>query len=237
MSTNCPDRPDSARFIAGCMTGTSLDGLDVALAEVRGRGVDLEAKLLGTIGRPLDDVRGPLLDLARGAAAPPINYLRAGRRLGELHADAIAALCARDLAHGATLDFVTAHGQTIWHAPDERLSWQLLDPWPIVRRLGVPVCHDLRQADLIAGGQGAPITPVADAILYRDAGTATIVNLGGICNVTELDPAAPRGVRGGRSFAKRAKEWRKSRRFSSSSSAPSGVRRTTRTARTPASPR
>ena len=85
------------------------------------------------------------------------------------------------------LDFVVAHGQTIRHLPDEHLSWQLFDPWPVVRKLNVPVCYDLRQADLIAHGNGAPITPMSDWIMYRSADVPRwIVNLGGICNVTFL---------------------------------------------------
>lgn len=74
------------------------------------------------------------------------------------------------------------------------MSWQLFDPWPIVRRLNVPVCYDLRQADLIAGGQGAPITPLADWVMYRDSADM-VFNLGGICNFT-VPCADPRYVVG-----------------------------------------
>jgi 1,6-anhydro-N-acetylmuramate kinase len=94
------------------------------------------------------------------------------------------------MAHVNALNAVVAHGQTIRHLPAEHLSWQLLDPWPIHHALNVPVCWDLRQADLIAGGHGAPITPLSDWIMYRHATQARwIVNLGGICNITYL-PAA-----------------------------------------------
>ena len=78
--------------------------------------------------------------------------------------------------------------------PGDGLSWQLFDPWPLVRTLNVAVGYDLRQADLIAGGQGAPITPLADWVLFRAAGDA-VVNLGGIINVTRL-ATTPRAVRG-----------------------------------------
>src|SRR5690606_11696110 len=70
--------------------------------------------------------------------------------------------------------------------------------WPVVHRLGVPVCYDLRQADLQSGGQGAPITPIADLVLYRMLPRPSlIVNLGGICNVTRIGSDDPSDIRGG----------------------------------------
>lgn len=223
------------RYVVGCMTGTSLDGLDVALAEIEGRGLGMRVTLRGHLSSPLAGVAKDLRRFAEGQPAPPIDYLRAARGLGEQHADAVAELIRRHLPANAELDFVVAHGQTIWHAPPGRhpdrvalpvrsafaehrpvgtvlpvetvlpletvlpagLSWQLFDPWPLVRRLGVPVCYDLRQADLIAGGQGAPITPLADHVLYRRDGLPRlIVNLGGICNITTIG-ADPSQIAGG----------------------------------------
>lgn len=179
------------RLIAGCMTGTSLDGLDAALVAVSGRGLEMRARFIGMVSRPLGALREELRHFACGGAAEPIRFLRAARKLGELHADAVAALCEQEGCK--QLDFVVAHGQTIWHAPDENLSWQLFDPWPLVRLLQAPVCYDLRQADLIAGGQGAPITPLSDWVMYRKSDCRRlIVNLGGICNITDIDPAAYR---------------------------------------------
>jgi anhydro-N-acetylmuramic acid kinase len=177
------------------MTGTSLDGLDAALVEIQGTGLEITARFCGMVSRPLGELKNVLGGLAAGTPAAPLDYLRAARRLGELHAEAVEELIRQPDASGQThhLDLVVAHGQTIWHAPDASagagagMSWQLLDPWPIVRRLGVPVCYDLRQADLIAGGQGAPLTPLSDWIMYRcPERPRLIVNLGGICNVTRL---------------------------------------------------
>lgn len=187
------DQHDSqrVRFVAGCMTGTSLDGLDAALVKIEGSGLEMKATFLGLVSKSLGPLADQLRHFAEGRAAVPLDYMKAARRLGELHAEAIAELCNNNLQSPPTpvggsvprLDFVVAHGQTIWHAPAERLSWQLFDPWPIVRALKVPVCYDLRQADLIAGGQGAPITPIADWVMYGSGGG--IVNLGGICNITD----------------------------------------------------
>ncbi len=172
------------RHVIGCMTGTSLDGLDVALARITGRGLAMAADFVAMHSAQLPaDLREALMSMASGEARPPLDYLRAARHLGVVHAEACAALIAQhpDL----DIDFIVAHGQTIWHAPADRLSWQLFDPWPIVRALRLPVCYDLRQADLVADGEGAPITPIADWVMYRGK-TQLIVNLGGICNMTVL---------------------------------------------------
>lgn len=182
--------PDHARVrhVVGCMTGTSLDGLDAALTRITGEGLGMTAEFVGMVSRPFDDdTRAMLLHLAGGNPAPPIDYMRAARTLGVLHAAAIEQLLADHPIPGPgtpSPDFVVAHGQTIWHAPADRLSWQLFDPWPIARHLGAPVCYDLRQADLIAGGEGAPITPIADKVVYGQFPCACIVNLGGIVNTT-----------------------------------------------------
>ncbi|MEM9347310.1 MAG: anhydro-N-acetylmuramic acid kinase [Planctomycetota bacterium] len=209
---------DRTRLVAGCMTGTSLDGLDVALVKITATGLEMKAELLGHHALPLsDDLRSTLMSLASGEANEPIVYMRAARALGELHADGLEQLIAscplslegegrgegeaqstqstNDKHNALKLDFVTAHGQTIWHAPrDPRKadssttdpkSWQLFDPWPIVKRLSVPVCYDLRQADLIAGGEGAPLTPIADWVMYRNS-SDFVINLGGVMNYTRL---------------------------------------------------
>lgn len=176
MSPNSP-----ARLVVGCMTGTSLDGLDAALVRIHGHGLSMRVEYLGMVSLDFSDaLRDALLTLASGQPLTAGFIVRAARWLGDLHAQAVAELAEK---HGETPDFVCAHGQTVWHDPSAGVSWQLFDPWPVVRRCGVPVISDLRQADLVAGGQGAPITPIADPILYRmEAGM--VFNLGGICNAT-----------------------------------------------------
>lgn len=196
--------PPRERIVAGCMTGTSLDGLDAALVRIVGTGLDMTAEYLGWVSHPMDPgLRDTLMHLASGGAAEPLTYLRAARGVGELYADGVQHLL--DETNGPRPAFVVSHGQTIWHAPrDPRQddqgnipgggpkSWQLFDPWPVVRRHGVPVCYDLRQADLIAGGEGAPLTPLADWVMYRDTKLGRyIVNLGGVVNYTSFGPDTP----------------------------------------------
>ncbi|NQU66064.1 MAG: anhydro-N-acetylmuramic acid kinase, partial [SAR324 cluster bacterium] len=83
------------------------------------------------------------------------------------------------------VNLIALHGQTIYHSPP--LSWQLINPTLIAQKLNVPVIFDLRAADLAQGGQGAPITPLGDFILFRDiVEKRSIVNLGGFCNITTL---------------------------------------------------
>ncbi len=185
--------PSPTRTIAGCMTGTSLDGLDIVLTEVRGRGLEIVARLLAHAARPLGELGARLRRLAEGSAAPAIEFQRAARSLGELHAEAIGELMRRE--NLPKIDFAVVHGQTIVHAPSEGLSWQLFDPWPIAGRLNIPVLYDLRQRDLIAGGEGAPITPLADWIFFRDACRSRLVlNLGGIANATFLAGGGPQEI-------------------------------------------
>lgn len=175
------------RHIIGCMTGTSLDGLDAVLTRIDGVGLDMTATFVRMASRCFDDeLRDSLRSLASAEPRRAEDFVRAARTLGEFHADVIGELVGDE-----GVDFVVAHGQTIFHAGDAHLSWQLFDPWPIVRRHKVPVCYDLRQADLVAGGQGAPITPIADWVMYREHADH-VVNLGGIVNITSLDADATR---------------------------------------------
>ncbi len=204
--TDTDSNPPRERIVVGCMTGTSLDGLDAALVRIVGTGLDMTAEYLGWVSHPMDPgLRDTLMHLASGGAAEPLTYLRAARGMGELYADGVQHLL--DETDGPRPAFVVAHGQTIWHAPrDPRQddagstipgggpkSWQLFDPWPVVRRHGVPVCYDLRQADLIAGGEGAPLTPLADWVMYR--GRADLIaNLGGVFNCTYWSLGTEPGV-------------------------------------------
>ena len=162
------------------MTGTSLDGLDIAIVGIDGHGLNMSAILLEHKSFDLGTLAVLLRELADDTPVKPSSMLRIQRQFGEFH-----ARCISHMQYAMQLDAVVVHGQTIRHLPDEHLSWQIIDPWPIARKFNVPVCADLRQADLIAGGNGAPITPLADWILYRDVShTRWVVNLGGICNIT-----------------------------------------------------
>lgn len=172
------------RAAAGCMTGTSLDSIDVALVEIRGRALDMEVRFIRGFTRPLADLGRSLRRVAEQEPLPASAIAALARDFSLAHAEAVAGL-------GLTSppSFIAVHGQTVFHSPPA--SWQLFNPWPLVRAARAPVVFDFRGADLAAGGRGAPITPVADFVLFRDrAASRAIVNLGGFCNVTILPASA-----------------------------------------------
>jgi len=176
------------RTVIGCMTGTSLDGLDAAAVRVgvcaTGGVSTVRADFLEGVSAPLGEAAAPLRALASGRAMTAAEIARAGHELGIRHAEAIADLAARRAP-----DLIAVHGQTVFHAPP--LSWQWISPWPIADRLRVQIVCDLRGADLAAGGEGAPITPLADWIALRSPDESRcVVNLGGFCNLTVLPAGA-----------------------------------------------
>jgi len=168
------------RHAIGIMTGTSIDALDAALVRAVGHGTDMRVELVRTVSTPLGELAPGLRELATGRPKDAREISRLALAFGELHADAVLELAEGELAE---LELICAHGQTVFHAPPA--SWQLLNPHPIAARTGVPVVWDLRQADLALGGHGAPITPIADRVLFADLTEPwAIVNLGGFCNIT-----------------------------------------------------
>jgi anhydro-N-acetylmuramic acid kinase len=166
------------RMVVGCMTGTSIDGLDAALVEVEGVGLSMRATVRKTLSRSLGTLVARLRAIAEQQPVTAGEVAAVMHEFSAAHADAI-----RELVGGVRPDLVCVHGQTVYHKPP--LSWQLMQPAGIARAIGAPVVFDLRAADLAAGGQGAPITPIADAVLFGGGeGDWAVVNLGGFCNVT-----------------------------------------------------
>lgn len=180
------------RLVIGCMTGTSLDALDAAAIRITGHGLSMGVTFVAEQSASLDTVAPRLRRMSTGAPFTARDIAQLSLDFGELHAAALAELI-REVGRP---DLIAVHGQTVLHAPP--LSWQLINPWPIARTAGCPIVTDLRGADLALAGQGAPITPLADWILFRDPhAPRAIVNLGGFCNITLL-PAGntPQDIRG-----------------------------------------
>jgi 1,6-anhydro-N-acetylmuramate kinase len=171
------------RLAIGTMTGTSLDALDACLVRIEGVGLAMRVQVLRHSTTDLGALRGRLRSACDGEPMSAGDLASLALEFGRLHAEAIT-----DLAGELTPDLVALHGQTVFHAPPS--SWQLVNPWPVAQRMRCAVVSDLRGADLAAGGQGAPITPLADWILFRNPQPTAIVNLGGFCNVTWLPAEA-----------------------------------------------
>lgn len=180
------------RRIAGVMSGTSADGIDVAIVEVRSSGVDAQIETLASGFHPYaDELQQRLWALVDGTARDvcELNFL-----LGDAFAAAIAATAASAELELATLDLVGSHGQTARHQarglPGVTPSTlQIGEAAVIAERTGLPVICDFRVADVAAGGHGAPLIPLVDHLLFRRPDRAVgLLNLGGIANLTVVTP-------------------------------------------------
>ena len=179
----------------GLMSGTSMDGVDVALIETDGA----ESVAFGPSGSfAYSDADRAAL---RAALAEAVALTDRAARPGALaeaealitlrHAEAVERFLAERGIAPASIDVIGFHGQTVLHRPEARLTVQIGDGAALARRLGVDVVHDLRAADVAAGGQGAPLVPVYHQALARAAGLAghvVIANIGGVSNITSLAP-------------------------------------------------
>lgn len=187
--------------VVGLMSGTSADGIDAALARISGRPPRLQARLEAHhhVSFPAS-VRKEILRVAGGAATTSGEISQLNFLLGELFAEAVSAACRRWHVPMNAIDLIGSHGQTIYHqGAATRFSGkravastlQIGEPAVIAERTGVPTIGDFRTADMAAGGQGAPLVPFVDYLLYRDErGGRVALNIGGIANVTAIPAAA-----------------------------------------------
>jgi anhydro-N-acetylmuramic acid kinase len=166
----------------GLMSGTSVDGVDVALIETDGERVGAFGPVL-TVAYP-DDVRRTIR-AAFGAERPDASTAAAEQAVTWAHVEAVRRWVDESGIALSTLDIVGFHGQTITHRPEKRFTWQLGDGAALAKALDVRVVNDLRGADVAAGGQGAPLVPVFHAALVRElTKPIAVVNVGGVANVT-----------------------------------------------------
>ena len=168
------------------MSGTSADGVDVAIVAIADRGEAMSARLLCHRHRPYDPSLRQLIFALRGGQPVTLaDVARCAREISEAYAAAVADTLSAAGVDASDIAAVAAHGQTLYHAPPETI--QLLDPALLAARVGCPVVSDFRRADCAAAGQGAPLVPFADYVLFRDSDVdRLVVNIGGIANVTCL---------------------------------------------------
>ena len=166
----------------GLMSGTSLDGIDAALVEVVPEGLGYRIKPLHAATVPFEPAfRERLLEeLAPPRTPSPATLAEFDRELGLRF-----AAVALKITGGKKPDFVASHGLTVYHDGPNSRTMQIGDPYAVRDALATSVVFDFRRADCAAGGQGAPLVPYVDALLFASAASDTIaVNLGGIANVT-----------------------------------------------------
>lgn len=184
-------------IVAGIMSGTSADGIDVAIVRLLGRGFRTRLELLAQHHTDYPAaVRRAILAAMNAKAAKVADLARLNFLLGELYADA-----ANAAARGAKLqlDLIGCHGQTLYHQGDSKpylghdvaCTWQTGEGSLLAARTRVPVVTDFRPADMAAAGKGAPLVPFLDYLLYRHERRGRIVqNIGGIANFTAIPAAA-----------------------------------------------
>lgn len=185
-------------IVAGVMSGTSADGINVALVRVGGRRRQ-SVELLGHAEYSYPArVRAAILETMNASQASVADLARLNFRLGHLYAEAVLAT-ERQFKLKAAL--IGCHGQTLYHQgePSRFLGRKVVATWQtgeaaiIAASVGVPVVSDFRPADMAAGGKGAPLVPFLDYLLFRDVRVGRIVqNIGGIANLTAIPAGASR---------------------------------------------
>ena len=185
-------------IVAGVMSGTSADGVDVALVRISATADPArpKLKLLGHHSVPFSSrVRAAVLAAMDAPSISVADLARLHWRLGQIYGDAV--LAAQEQV-GVSAAIVGLHGQTVYHQPtpqkylgsNVRCTWQLGEPSETAARTGTPVVSDFRPADVAAGGQGAPLVPLFDRVMFsHPTRNRVLQNIGGIANMTLL-PAA-----------------------------------------------
>jgi anhydro-N-acetylmuramic acid kinase len=171
----------------GLMSGTSLDGISAGVVRFTSSGAGVEHELLAFRGSAYSVEQRERLAGAmnRGSAA---DYCALSFDLGEWLAAAALAVIESARLDPGQVRAIASHGQTIWHSP-RRATWQMGESAVIAERTGIDVVCDFRVRDVAAGGEGAPLVPIADALLYASSREWRLLqNIGGIGNVTVVPP-------------------------------------------------
>lgn len=185
---------EKIRTAIGLMSGTSMDGIDVALLRTDGRAVVERGPFLGV---PYEPAFRDRLKLALEQAKVitqrdqrPGDLASIERELTLRHAIAVREFLAANALDTSSIDVIGFHGQTVLHRPDAALTVQIGDGGLLARETGIPVAYDLRANDMVHGGQGAPLVPVYHAALAANVADAALpvcfVNIGGISNLTYI---------------------------------------------------
>lgn len=183
-----------SRLVVGLMSGTSADGVDAVLTEIRGFGTETQVRQLGFWFEPFDrETRERILEICKGDVGGSRELCLMSTHLGKLYADAVRKLLEKTGV--SRVDLIGTHGQTVFHIPEEvsylradlRGTLQIGDPSYLNEEFECPVVSDFRIRDMAAGGLGAPLVPYTEFLLYRSATEdVALQNIGGIGNLTLL---------------------------------------------------
>jgi anhydro-N-acetylmuramic acid kinase len=194
MTLDSPSAAAASVLAIGLMSGTSQDGVDVALIDTDGEKI---AQFGATACRPYTRDERALLRSATAAAANltertarPNLIAKAEQLVNDAHAEAVQTFMAANDLKPENLAVIGFHGQTLLHRPERGLTLQIGDGRALAARLGIPVVYDFRAADVAAGGQGAPLAPIFHRALVRQLNRkppVAVLNLGGVANVTYID--------------------------------------------------
>jgi len=178
--------------MVGLMSGTSADGISAAVASFERVDGRVRAELHAYLSRPYTPAERERL-LRAIEAGTPVEYCRLNFDLGSWLADAALAVMARAGIAPGEVRAIASHGHTVWHEPPHS-TWQFGEAAVIAERTGVDVVSDFRVRDVAAGGQGAPLVPMADTLLFAaPTHWRALQNLGGIGNVS-IVPPSPSGT-------------------------------------------
>ena len=184
------------RRIVGLISGTSADGVTALVAEIGGCSVDIVVNIIKhKTYEYLPELREEVFKLFRSATANVEHICKMNFALGEFFAEAANRIIDETGFTADEIDLIGSHGQTVWHNPlqgniagySTSSTLQIGEPAVIAGKTGIPVVADFRKADMLVGGEGAPLTPYLDYVLHRDQEKNIILqNIGGIANLTYL---------------------------------------------------
>jgi anhydro-N-acetylmuramic acid kinase len=174
--------------VVGLMSGTSADGIDAALVEIEGFGLDTKLTLVKFITYPFpEDIKKRLFRIFSPSICSVDDICEMNFILGNLFAQAALEVIKKAGLNPSEVDLIGSHGQTISHLPKSGATLQIGEPAVMAYLTGIVTVGDFRVADMAAGGQGAPLVPYVDFLLLRDeVKSRAIQNIGGISNVTVL---------------------------------------------------
>jgi len=184
--------------VAGIMSGTSADGIDVALVRIRdGRNRYPKLRLIAHEAFPYPAaLRRAVIEAMNAKATSTAELARLNWRLGLAYSEAVKRAVERN---SVKVELIGCHGQTLYHQAERTAyqgaqfacTWQAGEASILAGELGVPVVSNFRPADMVAGGQGAPLVPLLDFVLFRHAKRGRVLqNIGGIANFTAIPPGA-----------------------------------------------